>query len=344
MNGIYQRGSWTVWLLLAGISLLALTEMIWLGLTRYHGHNTLSADLAAMSQAIWSATQGQPLVFTVEGVALSRLARHVEIFYFLLAPLYWLRPSPTTLIIAQACLYAAGAVPAFRMAWRHWQHPWLALVAPVIYLFYPVAQTAVLFEFHGDTLAMPLLLFALEALDRRAWPAYTFWLVLASSCKFYVAVAVAGLGFLLYLQGERRVGSYTLLAAVVWGSLAFFGIRALFAPAEAALVKATPASYLVYYFGQVEEIVSSLLPRLVIALLVFLPASVTLTRRSLGWLLPATLIAAPVLLSSGPGPSYDYRFHHYALAVPFLVTAVIHGGACLRQIQPPGRSRGLAFP
>jgi uncharacterized membrane protein len=345
MMSIKNRDApWSVWVLLLLVTLLAMGQMIWLAVTRYLGHNTLSFDLGVMSQAIWSATQGQPLIFTAEGVSLSRLARHVEIFYFLLAPLYWLRPSPTTLIIAQACLYAAGAIPAFRMAWRHWQHPWLALAAPVIYLFYPVAQTAVLFEFHGDTLAMPLLLFALEALDRRAWRTYALWLALALSCKFYVAVAVAGLGLLLWLQGERRVGSYTLFAAVIWGGLAFFGIRALFAPAEAALVKATPASYLTYYFGQVEEIAHSLLPRLVITLLVYLPALATLNRRNLGWLLPATLIAAPVLLSTGPGPSYDYRFHHYALAVPFLVTAVIHGGAHLRQMQPPGRSRGLAFP
>jgi uncharacterized membrane protein len=320
-----------IWLLLAGISLLALTEMIWLGLTRYHGHNTLSTDLAAMSQAIWSATQGQPLIFTIEGVALSRLARHVELIYFLLAPFYWLWPSPTTLIIAQACLYAAGAVPVYRMALRHWRHPWLALLAPVIYLFYPVAQTAVLFEFHGDTLAMPLLLFALEALDRRAWRAYALWLALALSCKFYVAVAVAGLGLLLWLQGSRRAGAYTVLAAVIWGGLAFFGIRALFAPAEAALVKATPTSYLTYYFGQFQDIVNSLSPRIAVALLVYLPALPAVTRKNLVWFLPPTLIAMPVLLSTGPGPSFDYRYHHYALAVPFLVTAVVTGVGQLRQ-------------
>ncbi len=38
--------------------------------------------------------------------------------------------------------------------------------------FYPTALTSVLFDFHGDTLAMPLLLFALDALDQRAWGRY----------------------------------------------------------------------------------------------------------------------------------------------------------------------------
>lgn len=340
------------WALLAIIILLALAEMLWLALTRYHGYNTLAFDLGLMSQAIWSATQGQPLIFTAEGVAMSRLARNVEFFYFLLAPLYWLRPSPTTLIIFQAVLYALGALPLYRLAQRHWQNDLLALLAPSLYLFYPVAQTAVLFEFHGDTLAMPLLLFAIESLDRGAWRSYAFWLLLALSCKFYVAASVAGLGLLLWLRGQRRVGGYTMLVSVLWGGLTFWGIRALFVLPEAIIDNSTTVTYLATSylnccFGQVEDIANSLLPRFIIALIIYIPILMALNKQSLGWLLPGTLIIVPVLLSAGPGPSYDYRYHHYAIAVPFLVMAIVMGGAELRRKQlhfPPLPGKKNFFP
>jgi uncharacterized membrane protein len=119
----------------------------------------------------------------------------------------------------------------------------------LIYLFYPVAQTAVLFDFHGDTLAMPLLLFMLEALDRRAWRAYAVWVVLALSCKFYVAWVVGTLGVMLWLRGQRRVGCYTALAAVLWGILSFLVLRPLFTGASVAVAQVTPEGYWEFYFG-----------------------------------------------------------------------------------------------
>lgn len=128
-----------------------------------------------MGQAIWSVGQGQPLIFTTEGVAWSRLALHVELIYFLLVPLYALFPSPITLYLVQAALYASAGVAVYRLAVRRFGTVpalspiyirWLGVACAGIYLLYPVAQTAVLFQFHADTLAMPLLLWAIEALER----------------------------------------------------------------------------------------------------------------------------------------------------------------------------------
>ncbi|MCP4423281.1 MAG: DUF2079 domain-containing protein, partial [Chloroflexi bacterium] len=78
---------WQASLWLWGLIFLAFAMTAWLSLARYAAYNFEAFDLGAMSQAIWRATQGDPLIFTVEGVAFSRLARHVELFYFLLAPL-----------------------------------------------------------------------------------------------------------------------------------------------------------------------------------------------------------------------------------------------------------------
>ena len=319
-------------LLLGLFTLLAFAGMAWLSVARYQGYNLFAYDLANMSQAIWSVLQGQPLVFTTEGFDWSRLSLHVELFYFLLAPIYALLPSPPTLLVCQAALYAAGAWPAFALARRRLQSDRLALGVAVVYLLYPVVQTAVLFEFHGDTLGMPLLLFAIEALDRQALRSYTVWLVLALSCKFYVALPVVALGGILWLQGQRRVGIYTAVLGMLWGGLAFLVVRPAFAPVETTLAMTTTGNFFTYYFGQIGEMGYTIFLRLANALLVYAPA-LLLGWRAPAWLLPATALVLPTLLSDGPGPSYDYRYHHYALAVPFLIAAIVYGAESFQRRQ-----------
>ncbi|HNT73738.1 MAG TPA: DUF2079 domain-containing protein [Anaerolineae bacterium] len=319
------------WVLLAVI--LTSGTMALLSVLRYTSYNAGMLDVGNMSQAIWSATQGRLLLYTREGGVFSRLSWHVEMIYFLLAPFYAILPSPITLLIIQACLFGAGAFPLFAFALRRLENISAARLVTWIYLLYPVAQTAVLFDFHGDTLAMPLLMFMLDALDRRAWRSYALWLALALSCKFYVAATVVVLGIVLYLKKDRRVALWTLLAGLAWGSLAFL-LRPVFAPPGAIEVQATTSGYLSFYFGQMQRLLNptTISQRFLTALVVFMPA-LWLGWRDFIWLAPAGVIALPSLLSVGSVTASDYRFHHYAITVPFLLTAIVYGAAALRQRQ-----------
>lgn len=321
------------WVLLAAI--LAGGILATLSVMRYTGYNAGMLDLGNMSQAIWSVTRGRPLEFTYWWGNYSRLALHVELLYFLFVPFYALFPSPITLLIIQSSLFVAGTFPLHALATRRLEHPLAARCVVLIYLLYPVALTAVLFDFHGDTLALPLLMFMLNALDRRAWRKYTVWLILALSCKFYVAVAVAMMGVVLYLKGERRVAIGSTAASLLWGGLAFFVIRPMFAPAIGTEVQATASGYFSFYFGNLTELLQNpvaLSQRLLTALVVFTPA-LWLGWRAALWLLPAGIVALPALLSVGDVSASDYRFHHYAISVPFLLAAIVYGAAALRQRQ-----------
>lgn len=305
------------------------TTLTLLSLARYWGYNAGMLDLGNMAQAIWSVTQGQPLVFTQPTGAYSRLTGHVEFFYLLFVPFVAIWPNPQPLLTGQALLAAAGAIPAYRLAMRQLDSRLAARCIALIYLLYPVMQTAVLFDFHGDTLAMPLLLFALDAADRKAWRSYSIWLALALSCKVYVAAPVAGIGAYLWLWGgERRVGTWTMVAAVVYGAVVFFGVRELFAAPAAE--QSAAVSYVSHYYGNMHEIWRTLPERLGNALVVFGPA-LFLAWRGWRWLLPAAPLTLAVLLSTGPGGVYHYGYHHYALVVPFIVRALIEAAARLRQ-------------
>ena len=317
----FNRWDW----FLVGLMLAFGGMLTTLSLMRYVGYNAGMLDLGNMSQAIESVMRGQPLVFTYLDGNMSRLALHVEWFYFLLAIPYALWPDPRLLLMIQAALFTLGAIPAYRLGARH-VSPWAGRGIAALYLAYPVAQTAVLFDFHGDTLAMPLLLFALDALDRRSWRWYALWIILALSCKVYVAAAVAGLGFTVALFGardQRRVGWYTLIGGVVYGAIAFFGIRPLFTT-ETTSSSQRGLAYLAFYFGQWESLSTTAFQRL-ISFIVMIGPALFLGWRAIPWLLPALPVLLAALLSTGPGNSFDYRYHHYAIVVPFLVMIVVMG-------------------
>lgn len=325
------------------VMLVTFALLAWLSVAAYRGYNLRTFDLVAIGQSIWRATQSDPLIYTHKGVPLSRLAGHVEFIFFLLAPIYALRPSPETLLILQALLYVLGALPVYVLARRRLHSSWIGLLIAAIYLYYPVGQTAVLFEFHADTLAAPFLMFAIEAADRKHWRSYWVWLILALLGKFYVSIPVTLMGLLLWKRGESRIGQVTTAVGIGWFLLTFGLVRTLFAPAEGASnLKATPGSYIQFYFGQMADIQQSALPRLVNGLLVYLP-SLFSGLFAWDWLVVASSTIVPVLLSSGVGPSYNYIFHHYVLAVPFLMAAIIYG-AEKRKSREAERSKKSLFP
>ncbi len=307
---------------------IALSFLLLAGLSiaRYVGYNAGMLDLGNMTQAIWSATQGKPLLFTQPPAGtVSRLAGHFEVIYFLLALPYALWPDPRILLVLQAALYVIGALPVYRLALRRTDSRFAARCLALIYLLYPTALTSVLFDLHGDTLAMPLLLFALDALDARAWQSYALWIGLALICKVYVALAVAGIGVVALLWGaRRRAGALTLAAALIYGALTFFVIRPLFSTHVPGAMGQGAAGYVSYYFGNLAELGATLGDRLLSAVVVFGPA-LLVARRGWRWLLPGLPVAAAALLTTGPGGAYDYRYHHYAVVVPFIIMAAIEG-------------------
>ncbi|NWF80739.1 MAG: DUF2079 domain-containing protein [Chloroflexi bacterium] len=321
-----------LWLAMLGVGTMLAT----LGLLSYRGYNSGMLDLGAMTQAIMSVLRGQPLVTTGPGGNFSRLAGHVELIYVAFVPLLALWRDPQPLLLAQAALVALGALPAYRIARRRLDSRLAARCAALIYLLYPVALTAALFDFHGDTLAMPLLMFALDAADRRAWRAYAIWVALALACKLYIVVPVAGIGAYLFLWGgARRAGLISGLVAVAYGALVFFGVREAFAPPQLA---SAASAYVGHYFGALDTLGATLAPRLLNAVVIVGPAML-LAWRGWRWLLPALPLAAAALLSTGPGAGFHFSSHHYATVVPFVVMAVIDGAARLQAAAaaaPPG--------
>ncbi len=316
----WKRWRWQDWGAVLLVSVAAV-EMTWLSVRRVVGMNAFWYDLGTMTQAIGSVLRGQPLMMTdvLHLQNVSRLGGHAEVIYFAFAPLLSVFPSPVTLVVAQALLYALGGFAFYRIGKRMLRAAW-GLLAAAMYLWYPVAQSAVLFDFHGDTLAMPLLAWALDALSARRWRRYYVFVALALLCKIYVVVPVFALGGVLWWKGARKHGQGTMLIALAWSIvLVLLHVRYSIPYGNNDGSSLGYLSFLLSRFQNYGSV--AWMGRLITVLVVLAPLLfIASWHEAKIWLVPALSVFVPAFLTAG---AYFYMHHHYALAVPFFVSAII---------------------
>ena len=188
-----------------------------LALLQQRAFETGRFDLGNLTQAVWSTAHGRFLEVTdLQGRQISRLGSHFDPLVALLAPLWWLWPSPDLLLVAQAVAVALGAVPVFLLTRKHLGGDWAGLGFALVYLLYPPTQWLVVDDFHPVALATPLLLGAIWYLDEdRLLP---FALCAGAACltKEQIGLVVAVLGIWhAVAHGRRRAGLVILIAGTL---------------------------------------------------------------------------------------------------------------------------------
>ena len=139
---------------------------IFLAMRRYDAFATARYDLGNMVQAVWSTAHGHLLQVTDSaGHQISRLGSHVDPILVAFVPFWWVFPTPKLLLVAQPLIVATGAFPAYAIA-RRWLGDWrVSAACAAAYLLYTPLQWSVLFDFHPVTLAAPLLLWCVWAVE-----------------------------------------------------------------------------------------------------------------------------------------------------------------------------------
>ncbi|MFF4604563.1 DUF2079 domain-containing protein [Streptomyces sp. NPDC001339] len=209
----------------AGFFFLAFTL---LALWRFRTLSTSSWDLGIFEQAIRGYAQLQAPIVDLKGPGTNILGDHFSPVLVLLAPLYRLFPSPLTLLIAQAALFALSTVPVTRAAARHLGRlPGLAI--GIAYGMSWGVQKAVDFDFHEIAFALPLIAFALEAVLRGRWTAAVCWAAPLVLVKEDLGVTAAAIGALALLRTRRA--SPLPIALVAFGLTATAVTLGVFIPA-----------------------------------------------------------------------------------------------------------------
>jgi uncharacterized membrane protein len=186
----------------------------WRAVQRHDALQTGAEDLGFTDQILWNFLRGQVFRFTtyqhaefvtdVDLKAIRRpdslLAFHVEPILVLLAPLYLVVPDVRAILWLQGVALALAAIPAYRLARRRLGHPLAGLAFATVYLLSPLGQWAALADFHSVTLAAPLLMLAIDALDAGHTRLFLLAGLLAAMTKEEVGLVVAGLGLLGLLR------------------------------------------------------------------------------------------------------------------------------------------------
>jgi uncharacterized membrane protein len=323
----------------------------YLSIRRHDAFWTGRFDLGNMVQAVWSTAHGHPLETTdIAGRQFVRLGAHVDPILVVFTPLAWTGALPQALLVAQAVIVAAGALPAYWLGRRWLGDERLAVAAAAVYLLYPPLQWATLTEFHPVTLAAPLLLLCIWAAEERRYGVLTAAAVLAALTKEEVALALVVLAVWMVVRGaSRRYAAALAAASLAWVALAVLvviphfndGRGSAFVDRYASLgedgagvtrtlvTRPWDAVELIASYDRLSYLVALLAP------LAFLSLAAPLLAAGA---LPETLIN----VLSDWFPQYSIEFQYVAVAVPFLVAAAILGLARLRsRPRPAWLARGL---
>ena len=331
-----QRIAWGL-LILAMIVYIAVMGLE--SILRYVTFKATAFDLGNMDQVLWNTIHGRPFEFTNQAIDWygppNRLAIHVEPIMLLVSLLYALHSDPRALLIFQTLVLAAGAPAVFLLTRRYlpsW--PMLAAVMATAYLVSPALLGINIFDFHPDSLATPLLLYALLALTYRRYIWFLILCFFVCACKEDMPLAVAFLGILLIWKYRLpRLGLTLLLGGCLWTYLAF----KLVIPHFYVGVQPNNFWYRYEFLGSTPLTAAGNL--LLHPWLIFTEI-ITLDRvyyvfsllRSTGflallapeWLLPALPKFASNFLSSN-SPNYSGVYHYNAAIIPFVMLSAIHG-------------------
>ena len=212
MNGHRGRGAtrwrdpvrWVLGAMVVGWSAV----FIVLGWIRQERFATFSFDLGIYDQAVWLLSRFHDPFVTVRG--LEFFGHHVNPILLLFVPFYWLGAGPLFLLSAQVVVQASGAIAIFLLARDRIHDRWLAVALAAVLLLNPTYQWLTWEFFHPD--ARRRSRHCCSRTGRRGptrWKWFVLFAVLAAACKEDVALAIAVMGVLIAVRGNRKIGLLT---------------------------------------------------------------------------------------------------------------------------------------
>ncbi len=211
---------------LVGLVLLVAGYAVFYGLwsvRKYHAYHAPAFDMAIFDQGVWLLSRFKEPFVTILGLNL--FGDHAVFIMALFVPLYWLCPTPETLLVVQSLALAIGGVPIYLIGVKVLRNRWLALIPTLGYLLYPALGWLNMENFHPDSLAVPLALFAIYFAIFGHWRRYFVMVVLLLLVKEDLWLFLVPLGIYVAVRGNRRMGLLTAGLAVGWFLIAFFIIQ-----------------------------------------------------------------------------------------------------------------------
>jgi uncharacterized membrane protein len=197
-------------------------------MTFHRNLRTAAYDLGLEDNLVYNVLHGIGFFRSTpfSGPTGSHFGNHATFFSYVLAPFYALSQGAHTLLLIQAILIGAAAIPLYLFARRHLP-AWTACLIALFYLFYPPVHGANLYEFHYLPLGAFFLWSSLYFLEARRDRWAIVFVILTLSVREDVGADLSIIGAYLLISGERpRAG---LLVAAL-GALHFVLLKVVIMP------------------------------------------------------------------------------------------------------------------
>lgn len=208
------------WILASGIVLYiavftAMNWGLWFNLHIPHG------DSAMYEEHLWNLTHGKGFrSYLDQGLF---LGEHIQVVHVLFLPVYLLWPSHLLLELLESAALASAAIPVFLIASRHSQSERTAALLGLAYLLYfPMQYLDIAIDlktFRPIAFGVPLLLWTIDSMERRAWKTMALFAALTLTCKEDYAIPLAMLGLWqsivpTFSASDARQRKQTLIAGL----------------------------------------------------------------------------------------------------------------------------------
>lgn len=361
----------TVWLMM-GVYVLIFTWMNW---QLYRGLLLPHGDSAMYEEHLWNVLHGKGYrSYLDQGLF---WGEHIQFIHLLLAPLYLIWPSHLLLELCESIALAIGAIPLYRMATRHSGSKMVGkAIAAAFLCYFPLHFLDISIDlktFRPISFGVPLLLFALEAVELKRWKTAIVLLLLTLAAKEDYTIIMGPLGLWIAWRAlqERKQQSAEAQPSLLKTVAPGIGLS-LFAVAYLALVVAVLLPWFrsgaqvhyVSYFSELgdspKEILENMLfhpglflgklfrPNSLINVLAFLVPLGFLPLFSPSRLLVVTPLFGLLCLNE---VASDPRHHFHAPLVPIFAWAAAYGVANvpavlkrLRKQQNGEDATSLSFP
>ncbi|WP_145195932.1 DUF2079 domain-containing protein [Thalassoglobus polymorphus] len=188
-----KRRDWKF--LLLAMSLFTVT-FVWMNWALWYNVRIPHGDSVMYEEHLWNLTHGKGFrSYLDQGLF---LGEHIQVIHVLLVPLHWLWPSHLLLELAETVALALGAVPTYLIARRRSGSSHVALLIACAYLLYfPVHYLDISIDlktFRPISFGVPLMLWAINAMEQKHWKQMVTAFVLALACKEDYAIVIAPMG------------------------------------------------------------------------------------------------------------------------------------------------------
>lgn len=146
---------------------------------------------------------------------LSHFAIHVSPIYYIILPIYYVFPSPVTLLVLQAIIVASGIFPLYKLCKKHNLTNAITICICIAYIATPALIGANFFDFHENKFLTPLILWFLYFLEKKKWLGMYIFMALTLMVKEDAPVYVACIAlFVIFSKKNYKHGTIIFASAI----------------------------------------------------------------------------------------------------------------------------------